>query len=428
MIMTQLSRRFLACLAPLAALSLVCSTLPAQAARLALVMGNDSYQHVGPLRNARNDAQSLSRELESAGFAVTQLLDGSRQTMFNTFDGFLRRVGKGDEVVFFFSGHGSQPPQVGPMLLPVDIQPTSDRVIQRDGLSLEQVVDDLNKRARFALVIIDACRDDPFRQTSAGRSIAPGSGLGRIEPPSGTMVILAASKGQQALDRLSNNDPVPNGLFTRELIRHMRSPGVSATDMLKRVKLSVEELALSVNHVQRPALMDESSSEFFFYPPGSSGSNRPPSSQPATAVAPLTGTYSSPVPAAIVPPPAAPQTAPQAVVRPTSPPAPSSNDPQREFDSWDSASRSGSRSALEGFIAQYPNGRYASMARSRLDSLGAAAPAATTPAPAAAAANPQAEFEYWEQVQARGQKADYQAYLRAYPNGRYSDIARAKLQ
>ena len=415
--------------AALAAL-LLTTGLSAQAARLALVMGNDNYKYVTTLRNARNDAQALSRELEAAGFNVTRVLDGSRQAMNSALDGFLQRVNKGDEVVVFFSGHGSQPPQVGPMLLPVDIQPTSERVIQRDGISLDQVVDDLNKRARFALLIIDACRDDPFRQTSAGRAIAPGSGLGRIEPPKGTMVIMAASKGQQALDRLSDRDTTPNGLFTRELIRHIRTPGLSASEMMRRVKSGVEEAAASVNHVQRPALMDESSSDFYFYPPQGSGGavaaepqRVTPPPRPIAAPAPVT----TPVVANLTP-----IAAPAPVITPTTAPATpvastgTRSEAQREFDAWDAATRTPTRSGLEGFLREFPNGRYASQARTRLAALGGSA----SPAPAATAApvapSPQAEFEYWERITARGTREAYEEYLRTYPNGRHADIARAR--
>jgi uncharacterized caspase-like protein len=248
------------------ALLLATAAAPAWAARLAMVVGNDSYAHASRLRNARNDARSLTAELQAAGFKVTQLLDAKREVFNEELDGFLRRIQKGDEVVFFFAGHGSQPPSVGPHLLPVDIRITSERSVARDGQSLERLVDDLNQRARFSLVIIDACRDDPYRQTLAGRSNSEGSGLGRIEPPKGTMIIMSASRGQQALDRLNEADTVANGLFTRELLRQMREAGLSAAEMLKRVRGNVELAAAAVNHQQRPSLVDESSSDFFFYP------------------------------------------------------------------------------------------------------------------------------------------------------------------
>lgn len=321
---------------------LLVAAAQAQAARLAMVVGNDNYATVPKLANARNDAQSIARELEAAGFKVTRVLDASRTVLNEQLDGFLRRIEKGDEVVFYFSGHGSQPPQLGPYLLPVDIQVNSDRAIQRDGLSLEQLVDDLNKRARFSLLIIDACRDDPFRDSKQGRSLPPGSGLSRIEPPKGTMIIMAASKGQQALDGLGKGDTVPNGLFTRELIKQMRQPGLSAGEMMKKVRANVEAAALAVNHQQRPSLVDESSSDFFFYPPR-------PGQMAVPAPAPA-------APVAAAPPPVA--AAPM-----------SSYAPQREFDAWELASRGGTRESYEDFIRQYPAGRYTPHAQARLAQL-----------------------------------------------------------
>lgn len=442
----------LAALAGAAACSALLA-LDAHAARLAMVVGNDAYQNVSKLRNARNDAQSLAKELEVAGFSVTRVLDASRDTLNDQLDGFLRRIEKGDEVVFFFSGHGSQPPQLGPFLLPVDIRVTGERAISRDGLSLEQLVDDLNRRARFSLVIVDACRDDPFHATTAGRSLPAGSGLGRIEPPKGSMIIMAASKGQQALDRLGNADTVPNGLFTRELIKQIRTKGLSASDMLKRVRTSVESSAATVNHAQRPSLVDESSSDFFFYPAG--GGPAPaaaafpapaPPPAPAPAPAPVVPTP-APAPARVTTPAPAPY-APAATPAPLPAPAPAATRPysspspspagattiseaQREFDAWEAAQRSNTRSALDSFVAQYPQGRYTPAARSKIGGM-AAAPAAApaaTPAPQRAAANnPQAEFEVWDRAATSKTRADYEAYLRAYPGGRYAEIARAALQ
>ena len=359
----------------LLALALAGFVADASAARLALVVGNDKYQHVTSLRNARNDAQTLARELEAAGFKVTRVLDATREAMHEAIDGFLRRIEKGDEVVFFFSGHGSQPPQLGPYLLPVDIKVTGERAIQRDGLSLEQVVDDLNQRARFSLVIIDACRDDPFRETTAGRSLPGGSALGRIEPPKGSMIIMAASKGQQALDRLGNNDPVPNGLFTRELVKQMRTPGLSAADMLKRVRSSVESTAQSVNHNQRPSLVDESSTDFYFYPPSgavSAGPTPSPLSSPPLLAAPPAAQLATPTAkpvlsaqpgTAAVKPEAAPPAAAAA-------PAPAgANTLQAEFDAYDRAANSRQRADYEAYLRLYPNGRYADRAREALKKL-----------------------------------------------------------
>ena len=418
-------------LAAALALAAFCLAPVAQAARLALVVGNDNYQNVTKLRNARNDANALAREFERAGFGVTRVLDATRDVLNESIDGFLRRVEKGDEVVFFFSGHGSQPPATGPFLLPVDIKVTSDRAIVRDGLSLEQLVDDLNKRARFSLIIIDACRDDPFRETTAGRSLPPGSALGRIEPPKGSMIIMAASKGQQALDRLSNDDAVPNGLFTRELMKQIRTPGLSASDMLKKVRASVEGAAAGVNHAQRPSLVDESSTDFFFFPGAQAVAMAAPAPAPITApplLAPAPRPAQAAAPMVAI---AAPTAAPSPAPSPTSALArPAVSDPQREFDAWEAAGRGGTRASFEAFVAQYPDGRYTPQARIRLAGLQAAsaAPAVVAQAKPVAANNPQLEFETWDRAATSKKRDDYEQYLAAYPSGRYVELARAALK
>jgi hypothetical protein len=422
-----------------AAVAAACLLIQAQAARLALVVGNDNYTNVSKLSNARNDAQSIARELQAAGFAVTRVLDATRDSMNDSYDVFMRKIDKGDEVVFYFSGHGVQPPQLGPYLLPVDIKASDVNVVRRDGLSLDQLLADLNKRARFAMIILDACRNNPFPPTTFGRSMPPGSSLSNIEPPRGTMVIMAASRGQEALDRLGRNDTVPNGVFTRELIKHMRTPGLSAGDMVKRVKLSVEQAAASVNHEQWPAVQDETRTDFFFHP--TSGRPSQGVASPAPAPAPLVAPPApAPAPAPVFsapPPPSyAPAPSPAAVVRPATPsPAvvtsPSSYGPQREFDDWEAAVKAGTRAALERFVSSYPEGRYTPQARVKI--AGMAAAPAPAPAPVAApkptaAHNPQAEFELWDRAATSKRRADYEAYLATYPNGRYVDLARAALQ
>jgi hypothetical protein len=100
------------------------------------------------------------------------------------------------------------------------------------------------------------------------------------------------------------------------------------------------------------------------------------------------------------------------------------SDAQREFEAWDAASRNPTRASLSNFLAQFPNGRYAAQARTQLNSLGGAT---ATPAPTAPARiDPQAEYDYWERITARGTREAYEEYLRTYPQGRYVDIARAR--
>jgi Caspase domain len=415
--------RFLSPLSLAAAVAAALLSLEAMAAqRLAMVVGNDAYQQATKLRNARNDAQAVGKELEAAGFAVTRVYDATRATFNDQLDVFLRKIQKGDEVVFYFSGHGSQPPQKGPYLLPVDVK-ANERSIISDGQSLELLVADLNQRSRFTLVIVDACRDDPTRATSGGRSIAPGSTLSNFAPPSGSVVLMAASKGQEALDRLSPNDPTPNGLFTRELVKWIRKPGIPVREMLHQVKFSVEKLAATVNHQQRPSITDESSDDFYFYPPRPGATPAPAPYVPAPAPAPRPDPL--PIPAPTPAPVPAPSPAPSP--RPAQAPSPSLSEAQRELDAWEAAQKQNTRGAIESFLSQFPQGRYVGFARQKLKDLPAAAPT-PAPAPKPAAYNPQVEYELWDKADTSKKRVDYEAYMAAYPNGRYVDLARAALK
>jgi hypothetical protein len=254
----------------------------------------------------------------------------------------------------------------------------------------------------------------------------PGSTLTRIEPPRGSLVIMAASRGQQALDRLSETDAVPNGLFTRELVRHMRIRGLSAVEMLRQVRSSVEAAAEAVNHKQRPALMDESSSDFFFYP--------------AVATAPTATGQAVTAPAPVATPPrltsgaGAPNLPPvQATVpvpNPNSTTGAAAITPQREYELWDQAMRADTREAFEGFLQAVPDGRYSERARARLAQFGkppAAPPAIPPTTPAPAPNDREAEFSLWDRARSSNRAVDYEAYLQKYPAGRYADRARAAL-
>ncbi len=136
--------------------------------RIALVIGNDAYQKVDTLKNARNDARLMAATLQKAGFEVTQVNDLGRDGMWHSIDIFKGRINKGDEVVFYFAGHGLQI-NSNQLLLPVDISAVNDAQVQRDAVSLVDIQDAL-KDARFALLVIDACRDNPFPRTGS-RSI-----------------------------------------------------------------------------------------------------------------------------------------------------------------------------------------------------------------------------------------------------------------
>lgn len=295
----------------------------AHAARLALVVGNDGYRQVAPLQNARADARAMAEALEKSGFAVTQELDRTRGQMNTVLKRFRQSVSGGDEVVLFYAGHGVQ---VGGAnyLLPVDIEDVADSDVADEAISLQKVLDDLEeRRPRFTLVIVDACRDDPFK--TKGRNVGT-RGLVPTTAASGQMVVYSAGAGQKALDRLEADDRSPNGVFTRVWLKEMVKPGVAVTDLVKSVRREVTRLARSVNHEQVPALYDQSDGDFFFR----RGAERDPEVVQETATGPTADV---------------------------------------ETAYWIEAKQIGSVAAFRAYLKRYPQGRYADLADAKIGKL-----------------------------------------------------------
>ena len=238
-------------------------TAEQRARRKALVIGNDAYTHVPRLDNAGADAKSMADALRGVGFQVTVEMNLTERGFKEALRNFRSRVQGGDEVVVFFAGHGVQ---IGNSnyLLPTDMRGMSEEQVKDDAIQLQKILDDMQeRRPGFFLAIVDACRDNPFKV--AGRSIGT-RGLAPTSAASGQMIIFSAGAGQQALDRLGNDDKEANGLFTRLFVREISKPGVPVDRMLRSVRSEVARLAKTIGHEQTPALYDQSLGDFFFRP------------------------------------------------------------------------------------------------------------------------------------------------------------------
>lgn len=298
-VVSILTNRWRAALAaPLMALLAVAAD-PASAARRALVVGNDNYTSVAKLRNARADAESMADAFRKAGYEVDLSTDRNLKQLQADVRTFRQKVASGDEVVVFFSGHGVQLAGTN-YLLPTDVGAQNEDQVKDDALSLSSILEGLRERKpRFTLAIVDACRDNPFAST--GRAIG-GRGLTGVAGASGQMVIYAAGEGQKALDRLGNADTVRNGLFTRVFLKEIAKPGVPIRDVLYRVRDEVATLAEGVKHEQVPAVYDQVRGTFYFLPPTATGP-APVAPVQTVAVAPLVVPPAPTAPAAVTPEP-----------------------------------------------------------------------------------------------------------------------------
>lgn len=234
----------------------------AQAARVALVIGNDTYANVARLKNARADAKAMAKVLEASGFRVTLVMDADREAMNEALRRFRASIVGGDETIFSYAGHAVELDGVN-YLLPTDIRDDNDERVANDALPLQRVLSGLaQQKPRFSLVIIDACRDNPFEgktRNVATRGLVPAAAAVK-----GQMIIYSAGAGQRALDRLRADDPSPNGVFTRVFVREIEKGGQPVHEVVRVVKDEVMRLAESVGHEQMPAIYDQSVGTFYF--------------------------------------------------------------------------------------------------------------------------------------------------------------------
>ena len=232
------------------------------AKRVALVVGIDQYDNLPAeqqLKKAINDANALGATLRGLGYLVIVANNADRRGFNESWQKFLSLVEPGDETAFFFAGHGIEIAGQN-YLLPRDVpKPESGDVslVKNESLSVTQLLSDLQDESpRVSLVILDACRDNPFA-ASGTRSVGGTRGLARVEAPEGTFVMYSAGTGQTALDRLSENDDNPNSVFTRSLVPLIKTKGLGMQDVALKVREQVVALANSAGHKQTPAYYDQ---------------------------------------------------------------------------------------------------------------------------------------------------------------------------
>ncbi len=251
--------------------------------RLALVIGNDQYNSVVDLQKAVADAEAVSEKLQSLGFETIKGLNLDRRGMNQRISDFTSRLEAGDTAFVFFAGHGVEIDGEN-YLLPTDIvAPTSGETdfVKSESIALSNLLDRVRATgARTSIAIIDACRDNPF-ETVAGRSVGRTRGLGRINAPEGMFVIFSAGAGQMALDRLSDDEPAQNSVFTRALLPRLSQPGLELRSMVSDLRREVRDLSRTVQHTQIPAYYDELLGEFYFTPAVDTAPQSTPIARPA---------------------------------------------------------------------------------------------------------------------------------------------------
>ena len=240
-----------ALLLSIAFVSIVASTVPVYAqTRVALVIGNGAYVKVPRLDNPKNDASAMEAMFKAAGFAaVVRTNDLGAAAMRRALRDFSDTARDADIAVVFYAGHGIEVGGIN-YLVPIDAVLERDIDAQDEAIPLDRVNQILEPVKLLRLVILDACRDNPFarsmRRTIATRSVR--SGYGEIDErflPSNTLVAYAQRAGSTAEDGAgSRNSP-----YTTALLKHLPTPGLDVELALRRVR---DEVLRTTNNRQEP--------------------------------------------------------------------------------------------------------------------------------------------------------------------------------
>jgi len=205
-----------------------------QEKRLALIIGNSEYQHGAYLRNPVNDAVAMKGVLSQAGFDVLDHFDLNLVAMKKAIDDFGSILGSYDIGLFFYAGHGVQA-KGDNYLIPVDASLKTENDVEYNCVNAGRVLAKMeDARNRTNIIILDACRDNPFER-SWTRSMA-GKGLASITAPVGSMICYATAPGHTASDGAGKN-----GLYTSALLQHITKPGLPIEEVFKRVRVMVRE-------------------------------------------------------------------------------------------------------------------------------------------------------------------------------------------
>lgn len=251
----------------------------AQERRVALVIGNSTYANVTSLANPVNDATDLAAALTRIGFEVTLATDLDINGMRTALRGFRDQATGADMALVYYAGHGVELDKQN-YLIPVDAKLESDSDVLFDTIPLDLLSESVNGATTLRMVLLDACRNNPFlgRIKSTGRAI--GQGLSPFEPTGGTLVAYAAKGGTVALDGTGRNSP-----FMKGLLAHIEEPGLDIALMFRKVRDSV--LAETGNR-QEPFIYGSlPGREIYLVPPvevaGTGPVEAPVSAAPATS-------------------------------------------------------------------------------------------------------------------------------------------------
>lgn len=197
----------------------------------ALLIGNASYK-LGPLKNPTNDVTDMKAALEYSGFKVSVLTNANRRNLDRAIQQFIQSLNKGTTALVFYSGHGAQVEGEN-FIIPVDFAGADKIDLKYDGYSINRLMEKLdNSGAGVKIVIIDACRNNPFTKGKDSTQ-----GLAAMQSSAGTYLAMATAPGKYA----SDNSRERNGLYTKYLVQAIKAPGMEIDQVFSQVRTNVNK-------------------------------------------------------------------------------------------------------------------------------------------------------------------------------------------
>jgi hypothetical protein len=261
-------------------LALLAGATPAEARRVALIIANARYANAAPLANPLADAKLIEASLRRAGFDDVQTRTNlGKASIEAELRAFGNRAEGADVALFYYAGHGIEAGGQN-YLIPTDAKLERDRDLDIETTRLETVVQVVSS-ARMRLIILDACRNNPF-EVSMQRSIrtrAVSRGLAEIEPEGETLVVYAAKAGSTAADGNGANSP-----FATALARRLPQPGLEIGLLFRSVR---DDVLAATGRTQEPFTYGSLSGQaFYFRAAGDDANTTAPTPQPQVNVAP----------------------------------------------------------------------------------------------------------------------------------------------
>jgi len=266
---------------------MICCTLaslaagPAEARRVALVIGNGAYAHVPQLPNPTEDATAIGAALELLGFdKVVVRHNLAAEALRGELLAFEAHANGSDLAVVYYAGHGIEVDGQN-YLIPIDARLARSAAIEVEAISLSTVTGMLTGARKLRLVILDACRSNPFRARLASQTSplkrAIGRGLGRVEPGDNELIAFAAAPGTEAEDGAGKHSP-----FTAALLKHIQTPGLEVRFLFAEVR---DDVLASTSRQQQPHVYGSLGRERIYLRPAAVAVPEPPVPPPAVAAA-----------------------------------------------------------------------------------------------------------------------------------------------